>query len=103
MSDVTRFPSLELGLDKGDNAGNCDSGYSCAYVNNISWASETLPMPKEMNPSALFDRLFGTGGAAGDEARAKRMKHGKSILDFVSDDAKRLGTQLGASGQAEAR
>src|SRR5436190_23729980 len=57
VGDKTRLPSLELGLDRGDRAGNCDSGYACAYVANISWRSETTPMPKEMNPAPLFDRL----------------------------------------------
>src|SRR3954462_3215504 len=95
----TRFPSLELGLDKGDRAGNCDSGYACAYVANISWRSETTPMPKEMNPAPLFDRLFGTGGKESAEARAKREKYRQSILDYVADDSKRLSAQLGKSDQ----
>jgi hypothetical protein len=96
IGHLTRLPSLELGLDKGDTAGNCDSGYSCAYVANISWRSETTPMPKEMNPASLFDRLFGEGDKA---MRAKRLKYRKSILDFVSDDAKRLDRQLGKTDQ----
>ena len=96
IGHLTRLPSLEMGLDKGDTAGNCDSGYSCAYVANISWRSESSPMPKEMNPASLFDRLFGTGDK---ETRAKRMKYRKSILDFVTADAKRLNQQLGRADQ----
>jgi hypothetical protein len=95
----TRLPSLELGLDRGDRAGNCDSGYACAYVSNISWRSETTPMPKEMNPAPLFDRLFGTGDKESAEARQKREKYRKSILDYVADDSKRLSAQLGKSDQ----
>jgi len=87
-----------LGLDKGQTAGNCDSGYSCAYVSNISWRSETTPMPKEVDPGSLFDRLFGAGNdKAAAESRAKRYFYRKSILDFVADDAKRLDRQLGNS------
>lgn len=96
MGQTTRFPSLELGLDRGDRAGNCDSGYACAYVSNISWRSETTPMPKEMNPAALFDRMFGAGDA---ESRKRHLKYRKSILDFVADDSKRLSSQLGKSDQ----
>ncbi|MEZ0265816.1 MAG: DUF1552 domain-containing protein [Phycisphaerae bacterium] len=91
----TRFQSLELGLDRGDTAGNCDSGYSCAYVSNISWRSETAPMPKEHNPGAVFDRLFGNGSAESAEAREKRLRMRKSVLDFVAEDSKRLEATLG--------
>jgi hypothetical protein len=96
---TTRFPSLELGLDRGGKAGNCDSGYACAYVDNISWRSETMPMPKEMNPASLFDRMFGTGDKETLATREKRLKYRKSILDFVADDTKRLELQLGKNDQ----
>ena len=94
----TRLPSLEVGLDRGAMAGNCDSGYACAYTSNISWSSETTPVPKEVNPSAVFDRLFGPASEReAAEGRAKRLRYRKSILDFVADDAKRLGRELGTS------
>lgn len=100
VGNATRFPSLELGLDRGDRAGNCDSGYACAYVSNISWRSEDQPMSKEMNPASLFDRLFGTGGdKESSEAREKRLRLRKSILDFVSDDTRRLSAKLGKEDQ----
>jgi hypothetical protein len=100
IGEQTRLPSLELGLDKGAQAGGCDSGYACAYSNNVSWSSDTTPVPKEVNPANVFDRLFGGGGdKAAQEARERRMKYRKSILDFVADDAKRLNAQLGAGDQ----
>lgn len=87
----TRFRSLEIGTEKGRAAGKCDSGYSCAYSNNISWRDETTPMAKETNPRAVFERLFGSSDARqADENRAKRERYKKSILDFVLEDAKRL-------------
>lgn len=92
----TRLPSLELGLDKGQLAGECDSGYSCAYVSNISWQSPTAPMPHEINPAAMFERLFGSDD---ERDRARRLRERKSILDFVSDDSKSLGRRLGKSDQ----
>lgn len=100
IGSQTRLPSLELGLDKTQTAGNCDSGYSCAYVSNIAWRSDTTPVPKEVDPASLFDRLFGAGNdKAAAEARAKRAIYRKSILDFVADDAKRLDRQLGHADQ----
>jgi hypothetical protein len=57
----TRFPSLEVGLEDARQAGDCDSGYSCAYTNNLAWRSETQPLPPVLDPRALFERLFGKG------------------------------------------
>jgi hypothetical protein len=92
----TRLPSLELGCDRGPQAGDCDSGYSCAYSANISWKSESTPMAKEINPRLVFERLFSNGipGEAA-ESRARRERYRKSILDLVLDDARRLKGQVG--------
>jgi hypothetical protein len=97
VGDATRFPSLELGVERGAQAGNCDSGYSCAYSNNLSWRSENTPNAKETDPKAVFERLFG-GDEPKDvaEARAKREAYSQSVLDFVSEDAKGLGATLGS-------
>ncbi|OUT54365.1 MAG: hypothetical protein CBB71_22715 [Rhodopirellula sp. TMED11] len=97
VGDRTRFASLELGLESSAQAGNCDSGYSCAYASNMSWRGPTSPMAKEVDPGALFDRLF-AGQTEKQTRRAKtaREKSKKSILDFALDDAKRLHQQLPA-------
>jgi hypothetical protein len=100
VGDKTRFPSLELGIERGQQAGNCDSGYSCAYSSNLSWRGESTPNAKECDPKAVFDRLFGDGGKDQSAARAKRDAYNKSVLDFVLDDAKQLNKTL---GQADAR
>ena len=94
----TRLPSLELGCETGSGVGACDTGYSCAYSHNISWASPTVPMPKEVNPRAVFDRLF-AGAEAGltDEQKRVRRRRRLSVLDFVSDDTRRLQTKLGTT------
>jgi hypothetical protein len=98
VGHLTRLPSLELGIERGAEAGNCDSGYSCAYSSNISWRSESMPMAKETNPRLVFERLFTAGGSASVEAdRAKRKLYRTSILDLVGDDARRLGVRLGAN------
>jgi hypothetical protein len=96
IGDQTRFASLEMGTDKARLAGNCDSGYSCAYSFNISWKSESTPMPPEVDPRLVFDRFFGNGNSGEmDEARIKRDRYKKSILDFALDDARRLKSNLG--------
>lgn len=96
----TRFASLELGIERGAQSGNCDSGYSCAYSCNISWRTPTTPVAKEVDPSAVFDRLFGGGGAADQQrALAQRRQHRKSILDFALEDARALKQHLGRSDQ----
>ncbi len=94
----TRFPSLELGIERGRQSGNCDSGYSCAYSSNISWRTPTLPMKHEVDPRLVFERLF-RGGKPGEtrEARERRMRRRKSILDFLGEDAARLRKDLGGS------
>lgn len=100
LSQPTKFASLELGLERGAQAGNCDSGYSCAYSSSISWRTESTPVAKEVDPRQVFDRLFGNGQAAEvDESRAKRDRLRKSILDLVLDDAKQLQGQLSLKGQ----
>jgi hypothetical protein len=96
IGDKTRFPSLELGIEPGRQAGNCDSGYSCAYSSNLSWRGESTPNAKETDPKLVFERLFGgTDPKELAEARAKRELYNKSILDFVTEDAKQLNTSLG--------
>ena len=99
VGDKTRFPSLELGIEKGQQAGNCDSGYSCAYSSNLSWRGESTPNAKETDPKAVFDRLFGDGSKEQAAARAKRDAYNKSVLDFVLDDAKTLNKTLGQADQ----
>ncbi len=92
----TRFSSLELGVDAGRNAGNCDSGYSCAYSSNISWAGEATPVGKEINPRLVFERLFASGPPKEvDRSVQQREFLKKSVLDFVAEDAKQLQTRLG--------
>jgi hypothetical protein len=94
IGSATRFASLELGCEDGRLVGNCDSGYSCAYSNSISWRTTSTPMPPEINPRAVFERMFGDSDET-PEARVKRLSYNKSILDFVLDDTQRLKGDLG--------
>ncbi len=96
VGQKTRFSSLELGVDPGRMAGNCDSGYSCAYSSNISWSSESTPVGKEVNPRLVFERLFAGGKPSEvDKSQQQREALQKSVLDFIADDAKRLQSKLG--------
>jgi hypothetical protein len=94
----TRFPSLELTGDRGQEAGSCDSGYSCAYQFNISWQSASQPMNPEIEPKLVFDRLFG-GGADGEsqEARARRQMSDLSVLDFVAEQSRTVQAKIGTA------
>ena len=95
LGHLTRISSIELGCGKPRGSGKCDSGYSCAYQYNISWKSETLPMPPEHDPKLAFERLFGGGKKETESRRAVSEKYNKSLLDFVMDDTRRLQKELG--------
>jgi Protein of unknown function (DUF1552) len=85
--------SLELKLDDSDIAPLCDEGYTCAYMNTISWSSPTTPLPMENNPRLVFQRLFGEGQSAAE--RVAQTREDRSILDAVSGSMKRLQSTLG--------
>lgn len=94
----TRFASIELGLEAGRQGGKCDTGYSCAYSNNISWRDEVTPMTREINPRLIFERLFAQELPREQGASyARRKVFRKSILDFVMEDAKTLSAKVGGS------
>jgi hypothetical protein len=99
---ATRFPSLELGMERGAAAGICDSGYSCAYSNNVSWRSKDTPVAKETEPRAVFARMFGDPEAAMDQrARAALLASRRSVLDASLAEAKSLARQLGGRDRAK--
>lgn len=95
VGQTTRLPSLEVGAEPGRQAGKCDSGYSCAYSNNISWRNDSTAMAKEINPRSVFERMFG-GGADREkaESQARRMRHQRSLLDLVQRDAAALSGKV---------
>ena len=96
IGPLTRFPSIQLGCEGGRSAGNCDSGYSCAYSSNISWAGTASPLAKEINPRLAFERLFSSKSSTeADRSRAQRDALKKSILDFIATDAQKLQAKLG--------
>ncbi len=93
----TALPSIELSCEDTRMVGNCDTGYSCAYTNSLSWRSPTTPMPPETNPRSVFERLFGSLDGSLDPAVQARMNDDrKSILDFAQEHTKQLVKDLGA-------
>ncbi len=90
----TPVPSLELSVEPNFLVGNCDNGYSCAYMNTLSWRTPTTPVPTENNPRLVFERLFGDGGTPGQ--RLVEMRRDRSILDRVTGDMGRVRNTLGA-------
>ena len=95
IGHLTRFSSLELTCDAVRKSGDCDSGYACAYVYNLSWRSANQPLAPEHNPRFVFERLFGAGGPRERVANLKRrQQEQRSILDYVLEDARRLDGDL---------
>ncbi|MCA8978064.1 MAG: DUF1552 domain-containing protein [Planctomycetes bacterium] len=98
----TRLPSLELGMEPGRSAGSCDSGYSCAYSSYISWRTSDKPVAKEVDPRAVFARLFGDPALAQSAEQAERQRRrDRSVLDAVRADAKSLSGRLGAADRGK--
>jgi len=92
------LPSMQLAVeDPNSSSSNCGEGYSCSYTNSISWNTPTTPLPMELNPQVVFERLFGSG--ATPELRAARMKQSRSILDSLMGELQSLKKNLGASDQ----
>ncbi len=90
----TLFPSIEIATEDFSSAiGSCAGGYSCIYANTISWRNSTTPLPMELNPRVVFERMFGRAGNAAQ--RAARRKDEKSILDSVSRQIAALRNDLG--------
>jgi hypothetical protein len=91
----TPLPSLEVATeDFTGYVGGCSPGFSCSYLNTISWSSPTTPLPMEINPRAVFERLFGAAGTTAQ--RQARMRKEQSILDSVAQEASSLEPSLGA-------
>jgi len=95
----TPLPSLEVATeDFTGYVGGCSPGFSCAYLNTISWSTPSTPLPMEINPRTVFERLFGAAGTTAQRQARTRKEH--SILDSVTQEASSLGQGLGARDRA---
>jgi len=93
VGQETRLPSLEMAMDLLTVAGQCENGFACVYMNNLSWSSPTTPLPAEAHPRVVFERLFGEGGTLADRRAALQRR--ASLLDFVNEDITSLNKKLG--------
>jgi hypothetical protein len=97
----TQLASLELALESNDLVGGCELGLACAYTGTLSWRSPTTPVPVEVDPRAVFERLFGAADTTDPRGRLERLKTERSILDSVADDLLRLQKRVGASDRTK--
>src|SRR5579862_1163265 len=96
IGQLNLMPSMQLAVeDPGANSSNCGEGYSCTYTNTISWATPTDPLPMELNPQVVFERMFGDGSTP--ELRARRRKRDSSILDSLTGSLSRLKNESSPS------
>jgi Protein of unknown function (DUF1552) len=91
----TQLPSLELTTESNFMVGNCENGYSCAYLNSTSWRTPSSPLPHERDPRVVFERMFGDGGSV--SARIAQMRKDRSILDSVAESMRQLERRVGVS------
>ncbi|HEX5226394.1 MAG TPA: DUF1552 domain-containing protein [Bryobacteraceae bacterium] len=99
IGGATPLPSIEFATeDFTGYVGGCTPGYSCTYMNTISWSSPTTPLPMEINPRVAFERLFGDGGS--DTQRRRQLQADRSILDSVLGEAKSMQGELGKPDRA---
>src|SRR6266480_6740542 len=96
----TQLASLEVGLESAEVVGTCESAYSCAYYNTISWRDETTPLPMENRPRAIFERLFGDAGTD-PKVRLALRQEDRSILDVINFDVKRMRIRVGGTDRGK--
>lgn len=97
----TQLGSLELALDQNDVFGSCDIGFSCQYTSTISWRDEFTPLPMEVNPRLVFERLFGDIGTTDPAVRLQRIRQDQSLLDAVTDRVSELNRKVGPGDRAK--
>ena len=101
FADQTQVASLEIAMDKPNNAGACSGNLSCVYTHTLSWRSATQPLPMEWNPRAVFETIFGDSGSTERAARAARLRQRKSLLDSVTEKLADLKRELGPQDQTK--
>ena len=97
----TQLSSLQLTADDNSLVGSCDTGYSCAYSNTLSWLTPTLPLTSENDPRVIFERLFGSSDSTDRNVRATRLQQDRSILDSITDRVEALQRRLGPADKTK--
>ncbi len=97
----TQLASLEVGMESAEVVGACESAYSCAYYNTVSWRNATTPLPMENRPRVVFERLFGDSGSTDPKVRLARLRENRSILDALIQDVARLRKRLASADRGK--
>ena len=97
----TQLASLEIGMESAEIVGSCESAYSCAYYNTVSWRNDATPLPMENRPRVLFERMFGDSGSTDPKVRMQRLQENQSILDAVLEDVSRIQNKLSAADRGK--
>jgi hypothetical protein len=101
IGDETQLPSLELALEPAGLSGNCVFGYSCTYLNTLAWQTPTTPLPMEVNPRAVFERLFGASDSTDPAVRLRDIQSDRSVLDSVTEKITKLQRGIAPSDRAK--
>ncbi len=101
LGKETQLASLELCMDTPELLGQCEAGYTCAYMNTLCWRTSTTPMPMENRPRVVFERLFGDSDSTDPAVRLRQIQRDRSILDSVNAKAARLMGDLGPTDRAK--
>lgn len=91
----TPIPSLELGIEPEATGVDTNVGYTRVYGCHIAWSSPTTPLPREINPRFVYERLFRAG-----HGQRSAEKQDQLLLDRVLQEANRLRARLGAADRA---
>ncbi|MDB5338480.1 MAG: hypothetical protein JWN70_4099 [Planctomycetaceae bacterium] len=86
IGSQTRYPSLTLSMT---NEGGC----------TLSYTRSGAPISAERSPKKLFQKLFVQGKAEEVAANVEALRQGRSMLDFVGDQSKRLNRSLSKADQ----
>ncbi len=97
----TQLTSIELGIESNEVVGACDSLYTCVYTSTLAWKSPTQPVPTEINPRRVFERLFGDSDSTDARSRLSGIRRSRSVLDSLSTDLRQLTATLAAPDRAK--
>jgi len=101
LGQETQLKSLELAVEAPELLGSCEFGYTCAYTSTLAWTTPSTPLPMEVNPRLVFERLFGAGDSTDSRARLAQNTRNRSILDAVTEDMSVLEKKVGTADRAK--
>lgn len=101
LASKTQLASLELSLEANDFVGSCEGALPCTYIGTVSWRTPTTPLPMEVDPRAVFERMFGASGSTDSRVRLERLRRDRSILDTAGESVARLQEGLGPADRTK--